>query len=145
MTKPERYQMGFDFGRRRPSIEYDMSSKWYNEDGQFEGTSRFTRTLRETVSIRTPTDAAHHLLTQIYTPFEAFPQEELWGLLLNTKNRITHEVMIYRGTINTVHLRQAEVFREAIRFNARGLLLSHSHPSGDPSPSPVIWRICQIS
>src|SRR4051794_18244931 len=65
-------------------------------------------------------------------------------LLLNTQNRVTHEVMVYRGTLNTIPVRLAELFKEAIRVNAASLILSHSHPSGEPLPSPVIWRKSQI-
>jgi len=33
-------------------------------------------------------------------------------------------------------VRPAEVFREAIRRNAVGIIVGHNHPSGDPRPSP---------
>jgi len=33
-------------------------------------------------------------------------------------------------------VRIGEVFREALRHNAAGLIVVHNHPSGDPSPSP---------
>ena len=101
-----------------------------------EGQSRFVRLVQEEVLIRSPADAALHLLNRVYTPFDQFDQEELWTLLLNTKNRVTHEVMVYRGTLNTIQVRLAEVFKEAIRVNAASLLLSHCHPSGEPTPSP---------
>jgi len=29
-----------------------------------------------------------------------------------------------------------ELFRDAVRLNASGLILVHNHPSGDPTPSP---------
>ena len=75
-------------------------------------------------------------MENIYTPFDAFDQEELWVLLLNTKNWVTHEAMVYRGTINTVQVREAELLKAAVRVNAPLLILSHNHPSADPSPSP---------
>jgi DNA repair protein RadC len=136
VAKAERYQMGFDFVHRSSAIRYDITPlAWSSIDGH-EGTSRFTRAVRETVSVRTPQDAAQHLMRHVYTPFDTFEQEEAWTLLLNTKNKITHEVMAYRGTIDTIHIRLAEVFREAVRFNARGIILSHVHPSGSPESSP---------
>ena len=115
---------------------------WPGPDGQ-EGTSRFTRIVREGIAVHTPQDAANHLIRYVYTPFESIDQEEAWSLLLNTKNKITHEVMVYRGTIDTIHIRLAEVFKEAVRFNARGLILSHAHPSGLPEPSPEDVRFTQ--
>jgi len=142
MTRPERYQLPFDFGPR-------LDPAWiYYEFGlggreNPEGTSRFVRQLREEIVIRSPVEAANHLLTHVFAPFEVFDQEELWLLLLNTKHRITHEAMVYRGTVNSVYIRPAELFKEAVRVNAPALLLSHCHPSGDPSPSPEDVRVTE--
>ena len=44
--------------------------------------------------------------------------------------------MVYRGTVNTAYVRVAEFFKEAVRVNATGIILSHNHPSGKPDPSP---------
>ena len=33
-------------------------------------------------------------------------------------------------------VRVGELFRDAVRLNAAGLILVHNHPSGDPTPSP---------
>jgi DNA repair protein RadC len=43
---------------------------------------------------------------------------------------------VYKGTVNQALVRPAELLREAIRYNAPGVILVHNHPSGDPSPSP---------
>ena len=98
--------------------------------------NRFVRVVREEVIVRSPADAAVHLLEKVFVPFDRLDQEELWVLLLSTRNRITHEVLLYRGTVDMVPVRPAEVFKEAIRVNATAILLAHNHPSGDPSPSP---------
>jgi DNA repair protein RadC len=97
---------------------------------------RFVREVKEAVQVRSPADAAQHLLTHVYAPFEDFSQEEIWVLLLNTRNRITHEVMVYRGTVNAASIRAPELFKEAVKVNAPALIMSHCHPSGDPDPSP---------
>jgi DNA repair protein RadC len=131
--------MGFDFVRRPSTVRYDLTPlAWPGADGP-EGISRFTRVVREEVAVRTPSDAAYHLLKHVYTPFDALDQEEAWSLLLNTKNNITHETMIYRGTVNSIHIRLAEVFKEAVRFNAPSIVLSHVHPSGSVDPSPFMY------
>jgi DNA repair protein RadC len=142
MPEHERpYQWSFDFGRKEePSIYYELGFAGHESQ---EDTGRFVRKLKEEVQIRSPNDAATHLLTHVFTPFEAFDQEELWTLLLNTKNLITHEVMIYRGTVDTVYIRPAELFKEAVRVNAPALLLAHIHPSGITEPSPQDIRVTQ--
>jgi DNA repair protein RadC len=43
---------------------------------------------------------------------------------------------VYVGDVNTSVIRVAELFREAIKLNCVALIVAHSHPSGDPTPSP---------
>ena len=33
-------------------------------------------------------------------------------------------------------VRVGELYRDAVRLNAAGVILVHNHPSGDPTPSP---------
>ena len=137
--RPEQYQLTFDFGVK-PEPEagiYQIPPGHFASFSSREGSlGRFVRAINEEITIHSPMDAGQYLLQRIFTPFETILQEELWLLMLNTKNRLTHESMIYRGLIDMVPIRLAEIFREAIRVNARGILLSHCHPSGDPNPSP---------
>jgi DNA repair protein RadC len=105
--------------------------------------SRFVRVVREEILVRTPADAALHLLAKVFVPFDRLDQEELWVLLLSTRHRVTHEVLLYRGTVDTVPVRPAEVFKEAIRVNAAAILLAHNHPSGEASPSAQDIQLTQ--
>lgn len=141
--RPERlYQLRFD-EHFQPTVPQDVTPEGFTglEFDKGEELGRFVREVREAVYIRSPADAAQHLLTQIYVPFAAFDQEEMWVLLLDTRYQITHEVMVYRGTINTIHIRAAELLREAVKANATAVVLSHCHPSGDPTPSPEDVRV----
>jgi DNA repair protein RadC len=52
--------------------------------------------------------------------------------------------MIYRGTVNTVSIRQAELLKEAVRVNSPSLIISHIHPSGDPTPSPEDVQVTRL-
>jgi DNA repair protein RadC len=64
-------------------------------------------------------------------------QEYLVVLLLDTRNRVlAPPVEVYHGSLNSSLIRVGEVFREAVKLNAAGLILAHNHPSNDPSPSP---------
>jgi len=63
-------------------------------------------------------------------------QEVMVVLLLDTKNHPLHVIHLYKGTLNAAQVRVAEIFREAIRINAAGVILAHNHHSGDPTPSP---------
>jgi len=83
--------------------------------------------------VRCPEDIADLLAPEM----EALPQEQLRVVLLDTRNRVLDEVMIYQGSVHTAAVaRMAELFRDAVIANAPNIVLVHNHPSGDPSPSP---------
>jgi DNA repair protein RadC len=43
---------------------------------------------------------------------------------------------VYQGNVSAALVRVGELFRDAVRLNAAGVILVHNHPSGDPTPSP---------
>lgn len=87
----------------------------------------------ERVQISSPGDAAQ-LLQPLLLGRE---QEFLLVLLLDTRNRVIGlPVEVYHGSLNTSLIRVGEVFKDAIRANAAGVIIAHNHPSGDPTPSP---------
>ncbi len=63
-------------------------------------------------------------------------QEQLRVLLLNTKNHVMGQRVIYQGNVSSAIVRPAEVFRPAVMEAVPGIIVSHNHPSGDPTPSP---------
>lgn len=99
----------------------------------------------EEVFIHSDRAAGEYLLKSIFVPWEQFEQEEFHVFLLNRHRRITHHVMVYRGTIDAIHIRQAELFRTAVRLNAWGVLMSHNHPSGQALPSADDLRAYRAS
>jgi len=83
--------------------------------------------------VRCPQDVFDLLAPEM----EALPQEQLRVVLLDTRNRVIDEVMIYQGSVNTAAVaRMAELFRDAVIANAPNVILAHNHPSGNPTPSP---------
>ena len=83
-------------------------------------------------TVNSPAEAACLLLPAM----RELEQEELWALLLDTKNHVVAIHAVYRGNINSTVVRGAEVFREAVRRNSTAIIIAHNHPSGDPTPSP---------
>ena len=61
--------------------------------------------------------------------------EEMYILLLDTRNHLIERVKRYKGTVNSSVLRSAEIFRPAIVRNCPSVIICHNHPSGDPTPS----------
>lgn len=78
-----------------------------------------------------PEDAAAYLMPRL--EFER--KEHFVILLLNTKNHITGMRNVSTGSLSASVVHPREVFLEAIHSSAAAIILSHNHPSGDPSPS----------
>lgn len=119
--------------RRYIPNQYQLPIEW---GGSARDLGQHVRMIREPYYVRSPPDAVDYLLREVFAPFEQFRQEQLYALLLDQKNRITHDVMVYKGTVNAINIRPAEIFMEAVRQNSPSLILSHCHPSGNPTPSP---------
>ena len=83
-------------------------------------------------TIRAPRDVADRLLLQM----GRLEREELRVVLLNTKNVVLRVTTVYQGNVSSSLVRVGELFRDAVRLNATGIILVHNHPSGDPTPSP---------
>lgn len=91
------------------------------------------------LQVRSPGDLANPLMLEM----AGLEQEHLKLVMLDNKNRVLKMQTMYVGTINSSHIRIAEVFREAIRQNAAGIIIAHNHPSGDPTPSPEDVRVTE--
>ena len=63
-------------------------------------------------------------------------QEQLRVLLLNTRNLVVGQRVIYQGNVNSSMIRPAEVLRPAVIEAVPSIIVSHNHPSQDPTPSP---------
>ncbi len=83
-------------------------------------------------TIRSPGDVAGRLLPEM----GRLEREELWVLALNAKNVVQRVSHVYAGNVSASLVRVGELFRDAVRLDASGVILVHNHPSGDPTPSP---------
>ncbi|WP_028101816.1 RadC family protein [Pseudoduganella violaceinigra] len=63
------------------------------------------------------------------------PYESFHVLFLDVKNRLIEARELFRGTLTHTSVYPREVVREALAYNAAGLMLVHNHPSGTPEPS----------
>jgi DNA repair protein RadC len=61
-------------------------------------------------------------------------QERVVVLTLDTKNRPLSWHTITIGSLDAAHVHPREVFRPAIIDGARSIIITHNHPSGDPTP-----------
>jgi DNA repair protein RadC len=88
-------------------------------------------------TVRTPRDVGERLVPQM----GYLEREELRVVLLNTRNAVLRQVTVYQGNVSSSLVRIGELFRDAIRLNATGMILVHNHPSGDSTPSPDDLRL----
>ena len=68
-------------------------------------------------------------------------KESFQVLLLNSRRRLIRVEQISQGTLDTLLVRVAEVFKPAILADAACILLVHNHPSGDPTPSEADIKV----
>ena len=62
-------------------------------------------------------------------------REKLICLTLNAKNVVIGMDIVSVGSLTSSVAHPREIFKSAILNNAAAIVLSHGHPSGDPSPS----------
>ena len=83
-------------------------------------------------AIHSPQDV-HNLLGP---EMSTLAQEQMRVLLLDTRNNVVAQRVVYQGNINSSIVRPAEVFRHAVIESVPSIIAVHNHPSSDPSPSP---------
>ena len=62
-------------------------------------------------------------------------REVLKLIFLNTRCRFIGECIVSEGTVDSALVSPRELFIEAFKRNAYGIILLHNHPGGDPTPS----------
>ena len=62
-------------------------------------------------------------------------QEVMGALFIDVRHRLVGEAEIYRGTLHRTSVEPREIFRQALLRGASAVVLWHTHPSRDPSPS----------
>lgn len=64
-------------------------------------------------------------------------QECFYCIYVDARKQILGEKMLFKGTINKSTVHPREVFKEAYRLGAAGIICLHNHPSGDITPSKM--------
>jgi len=63
------------------------------------------------------------------------PQEHFVVMTFDGGGRLINRHLVYIGTIDRIEIHMRDVFAKAIPDFPAAIIVSHSHPSGDPSPS----------
>lgn len=86
--------------------------------------------------VRSPEDVA-----RVCADLRDLAQESFHVLALNAKNNLINRYMVSVGIVDASLVHPREVFRQAIIENASTVVVTHNHPSGDPTPSAEDIRI----
>jgi DNA repair protein RadC len=62
-------------------------------------------------------------------------QEVMGALFLDVRFRLLGEQLLFRGTLYRAAVEPREILKEGLLRGAASVVLFHTHPSGDPSPS----------
>lgn len=104
----------------------------------FELARRMSRSRAEkTLNFTDPESIAAYYMED----FRHREQEHLLLLLLDNKSRLLGEKLLFTGTVNASIVSPREIYLEALRYHAVGIILLHNHPSGDPTPSDADRRV----
>jgi len=80
--------------------------------------------------IRSAADAAA-LCASMHT----LDREHFRAILLNTRHEVLGVADVSIGGLASAPVHPREVFKEAVRHSAAGVIVVHNHPSGHPEPS----------
>lgn len=85
----------------------------------------------ERLPLHRPAAAARYLVLR----YGRADQEVMGALYLDGRHRLILDAELYRGTINRASVEPRAILRRGLELHATGILLFHTHPSGDPAPS----------
>jgi len=71
----------------------------------------------------------------LYPKLREQKKEKFITLYLDTKNQIIKEETVSIGSLNASIVHPREVFKVALEMSCASIIVTHNHPSGDPSPS----------
>ncbi|MCD8074944.1 MAG: DNA repair protein RadC [Lachnospiraceae bacterium] len=97
--------------------------------------SRFS----EGISFQDPVAVAEYYMEDL----RHLEQEVVILVMLNSKGRLIRDVILSKGTVRASMISPREIFIEAVRNQAVGIILLHNHPSGIPDPSEEDIRLTE--
>lgn len=90
--------------------------------------------------IRTPEDVAKLLMTGM----SLLQQEELRIIGLDSRYYVKWIDTLYRGSIDGSNVRVAELFAMPVSLKCAAIILTHNHPSGNPTPSREYVHLTEL-
>lgn len=77
-----------------------------------------------------------------YLEMDRETEEYVYCLCFSSSNRLIGLFEISHGTCNSSVCNNREIFQKALLCNAVNIIITHNHPSGDPTPSREDINVC---
>lgn len=85
--------------------------------------------------------SAEDIYRRLAPTMAGLPREVFHVLCLSARNVLLREARIAEGTVDACPVDPREVFCTALSVRASAVVLAHNHPSGDPEPSALDYRL----
>ncbi|MCR5214783.1 MAG: DNA repair protein RadC [Eubacterium sp.] len=89
--------------------------------------------VRESRGLHSSSDIADYFMEQV----RYLGKERVYAVFLNSAMDYIHKILISEGSIDRSIVSAREIFHQALKVNARYVVLIHNHPSGNPNPSDM--------
>lgn len=89
------------------------------------------QTLKKTLELNSLACVIDYLRLQL----REYPHEVVIGLFLDIKNKLIQSEELAQGGLASAQIYPRTIVKQALAYNAAGLIVAHNHPSGDPNPS----------
>lgn len=118
----------------RATIYTTKINKQDNGFKMMELVKEASRNYKDTPTALNDPNKVYQQIERIINPSE-LSEEEFWIICLDTKNKNIGNFRISRESIDCTVVHPREIFKGAILLNSANIILTHNHPSGNPTPS----------
>ncbi len=87
---------------------------------------------KEKLTFRTLED----FINLAHPQLSSLSEEEIWGIFLDTQNRLISFECLCKGGIDQVQIQSRTIIEVALKRKASGLVIAHNHPGGNRIASP---------
>ena len=94
-----------------------------------------SRLARQKIPRRRPLERTGDIARYLMLRYQQRDQEVMGALFLDIRHRLLGDQEIFRGTLCRAEVEPREILKECLLRGAAGVVVFHTHPSGDPTPS----------
>jgi DNA repair protein RadC len=96
------------------------------------------------IPLRQPLFCLDHVARFLLLRYKQRDQEVLGAIFLDVRHRLLGEQEIFRGSLRRTTVESRDVLKECLLRGASGVVVFHTHPSGDPTPSDEDLRFTRL-